>query len=249
MNLEIDKHADYVLSYFEDLGLILEKNLAPEYFVWTMNCYYILPYWEILTKYIDWVRKDKEDSTYYSGFEYLHKKMLMVEKRKTKKTKIEFTPNELREFLEEELQVQVRQFLLSDLDRIMEIEASSFGKAEVYPMSQFEELYKEHSEGFFVADILGEVIGYAIGYISDETGEIDSIAVYSAFRHLGIGRKLTEHVLDRFRGKGIKTCSLEVSTTNKSAVRFYQNMGFQIKETLENFYEDGGDAYLMRMDI
>lgn len=102
---EIDKYADHVLGYFEDLGLMLRKHLAPEYFVWTMNSYYVLRYWEVLAKYIDWVRKDRSDPTYYNEFEYLHKMMLKVEKKFTKKPKIEFTPEELRKFLEEESHV------------------------------------------------------------------------------------------------------------------------------------------------
>ncbi len=104
----IDKYADYVLGYFEDLGLILKEGLAPEYFVWTMNSYYVLCYWELSKKYINWVREDKEDQTYYSDFEYLYKKMLKREKKERKKKKIEFTPNKLREFLEDELQVLLR---------------------------------------------------------------------------------------------------------------------------------------------
>lgn len=246
---EIDKYADYVLDYFEDLGMMLQKHLVPEYSMWAINCYYILRYWALLSKYADWVRKEWNDPTYYDGFEYLQKRILKFEKKATKKKKIDFGPNELREFLEEELQVQLRPFLHSDLDRVLEIEESSFSKAEAYPRSQFEELYKKHREGFFVAEILGEVIGYIIGYISDDIGEIDSVAVDSTFRHLGLGRSLTENLLEGFKEKGIKTFSLEVRTTNEVVIHFYKRMGFRIVKTFEGYYEDGSNAYLMGMDI
>lgn len=253
---EIDIYADQIFDYFEDLGLILRKGLAPVYFVWAMNAYYVLRYWAVLAKFIQWVREDRNDPTYYCDFEYLHQRILKFEKKMTGKKKIEFTPNQLHKFLMEELKeeelklrVQARPFLLSDLDRIIEIEESSFSKAKAYPRSKFVELHKEHPEGFLVADILGEVVGYIIGYISDKIGEIDSVAVDPTFRHLGIGRKLTDFILEEFRERGIKTCSLEVSTTNEPAIHFYESTGFQIVKTLKGYYSDNSDAYLMRMNI
>lgn len=246
---EIDIYADCILDYFEDLGLMLRKGLAPQYFVWTMNCYYVLNYWTVLTEYIAWVRKDRDDQTYYSDFEYLYNKMFKLEKKLTKKKTIELSHDERREFLEEELHIHLRPFLLSDLDRIMEIEELSFTKAEAYSKSQFEDLYKEHPEGFFLAEILGEVVGYVIGYISDGVGEFDSLAVDPYFRHLGIAKRLVEHMLKSFKNKGIATCSLEVRTTNAAAISFYKKMGFEIKQTLEKYYEDGSDACLMKMTL
>jgi len=244
---QIDAYADFILDYFEDLGLLLRKKLVSEYFVWTMNCYHVIHYWVVLTDYINWVREDRGDPTYYCEFEYLYKKMLKFEKKMTKK-KIEFTSDDLREFLEEELCEQLRPFSLFDLDRIMEIEESSF-KEDAYTMSQFKELFKEHPDGFYVAEILGKVVGYVIGYVSDDIGEFDSLAVDSHFRHLGIGRRLTERVIEDFRKKGVKMCSLEVRTTNESAIHFYKSRGFEIVDTLKKYYDDGGDAFLMRRSI
>ena len=246
---EIDIYADDILGYFEDLGLMLRKGLAPQYFVWTMNCYYVLNYWTVLTEYIEWARKDKDDQTYYSEFEYLYKKMFKLEKKLTKKKTIKFAQDECREFLKEELCIRLRPFLLSDLDRIMGIEEVSFTKAEAYSKSQFEYLHKEHSEGFFVVEILDEVAGYVIGYISNSVGEFDSLAVDPHFRHLGIAKRLVEHILKSFKNKGIETCSAEVRTTNVAAVSFYKKMGFEIKQTLENYYEDGSDACLIKMTL
>lgn len=253
----IDEYADPILSYFEDIGSILRQRLAPRYLVWTMNCFYVLNYWKILAKFIDWVRNEQmKDPTYYCEFEYLYKMMLKCEKKYTRKAMCVF--NEL-EFLEQELHageevveavdIRVRPFSLLDLNRVMEIEQASFNNDEAYSRSEFEKLNTEHPEGFFVAEILGEVIGYVIGYISNDIGEFDSLAVDPRLRRLGVGRKLTELILEIFRRKSVKTCSLEVSTENTSAISFYENMGFQIVEVLKDYYAVGRDAYLMKMNI
>ena len=226
----------------------MKKGLVSKYFVWTGNCYYVIRYWKVLEDYINWARRDSDDPSYYCEFEYLYKKMMKIEKRMTKKKKIEFSDDKLREFLEEELYVELRPFSLADLDRVMEIEESSF-EDDAYPQSQFEELYKEHPDGFVVAEVLKDVVGYAIAYVSGNKAKFDSLAVDSHFRCLGIGGKLTEHFIERFKGKGVKICSLEVRPTNEAAINFYKGLGFGVDETLKGYYDDGGNAYLMKMNI
>ena len=49
---ELESYADYVLDYFEDMGIILRNNLAPASLIWAMSCYYILNYWAALSPYI-----------------------------------------------------------------------------------------------------------------------------------------------------------------------------------------------------
>jgi ribosomal-protein-alanine N-acetyltransferase len=44
-------------------------------------------------------------------------------------------------------------------------------------------------------------------------------------------------------------CCLEVAVTNQDAISFYQHMGFQVTETVKNYYKDGTDAYRMTMSL
>jgi hypothetical protein len=73
--------------------------------------------------------------------------MLKSEKKYTKNKYVQFTPGELRRFLEEKLHVQLRAFSHGDLDRIMEIEGHSFN-VKAYPKDRFEEIYRVHAERF-----------------------------------------------------------------------------------------------------
>lgn len=100
---KINEHADDVLSYFEDLGLLSRKKIAPIYFVWAMNSYYIIRYWAALEKHIKWIRKKYEDDTYYEDFERLYCCILKFEKRKNGKKILKLSPDEIKEFLNEEL--------------------------------------------------------------------------------------------------------------------------------------------------
>ena len=42
---------------------------------------------------------------------------------------------------------------------------------------------------------------------------------------------------------------LHVEKTNRNLVRMYQSLGFSIKETLENYYENGAGAYFMERPL
>ena len=138
-----------------------------------------------------------------------------------------------------------RQFSLADLPRIMEIERSSF-TVEAFRRSQFKKIFKENTEGFFVAEISGKVVGYVVGSISDRTGELDSLAVDPHYRGHRIGKKLVELIVDGWRERGIKRCLLRVRTTNDSAIEFYKRLGFQVVKTVKSYYDDDVEAYVMR---
>ena len=67
----------------------------------------------------------------------------------------------------------------------------------------------------------GQVAGYIIVSISNGNGEIDSLAVDTNFRRLGVAKKLGLSALENFREKGISTAIAQVRTTNEAAILFY----------------------------
>jgi len=58
-----------------------------------------------------------------------------------------------------------------------------------------------------------------------------------------------ETILNSFKDRKIGKCSLEVKTTNEAAIFIHKQIGFQIERTIENYYDNGADAYKMRKEI
>ncbi|MDP2982890.1 MAG: ribosomal protein S18-alanine N-acetyltransferase [Candidatus Latescibacter sp.] len=162
----------------------------------------------------------------------------------TTKKRIEITDEEKKFFLEDELQVKIRPSSIADINHIMEIEKASF-QEDAYSEKQFEEMYKENPDWFFVAEISSQIVGYVAGLSSNGIGEFDSIAVEPSYRNLGIGRKLSKHMIKQFFEKGINEYALEVRKSNVSAIYLYQTIGFEIDKEIKNYY-DKEDAFLMR---
>lgn len=146
------------------------------------------------------------------------------------------------------MDIRLRRFSPSDLDRVMEIEQASF-TTDAYARSRFESLYKRHPDGFIVAELSSKIIGYIIAYISGGLGDFDSMTVDPRYRRLGLGKRLVHFMMDNFRQQGIREASLEVRTTNISAISFYHGLGFRITKVIKGFYRGGGDAYQMRRSI
>ncbi len=147
-----------------------------------------------------------------------------------------------------EERVIVRPFILSDLQRITQIEAASF-PVDAFSTSEFLRLYTAYPDEFLVADIDGEVVGYVAGSVRRDFGEIESLAVDQRLRGRGIGSMLTRRLLARFQQMGLERCVLQVRITNILAVNLYERLGFRIVRTLGAYYADGGDAFLMEKTL
>ncbi|VFQ97654.1 unnamed protein product [Cuscuta campestris] len=65
---------------------------------------------------------------------------------------------------------------------------------------------------------------------------IMTLGVLAPYRGLGVGSKLLNHVLDLCAKQNISEIYLHVQTNNDDAIKFYQKFGFQITDTIHNYY-------------
>ena len=131
----------------------------------------------------------------------------------------------------------IRRFMLSDLNRILEIERQAFPKSP-YDIATFLDLYRHYPETFWV-DVershgceQGQIAGYIV-FTGD--GHIISIAVHPDWRRKGIGRRLIERMASHPR---IKKIWAEVRLSNRGAQTFYRQIGFQVVGGVSKYYGD-----------
>lgn len=88
--------------------------------------------------------------------------------------------------------------------------------------------------GIFVAETLdGKFLGHVISMVGNEessTGEtqgyVFDLSVIKECQGLGIGKKLMETAEDFCKKGGMKYVCLNVTTSNESAVKFYERIGY-----------------------
>ena len=129
----------------------------------------------------------------------------------------------------------IRTFVLTDLDRILEIEQHSFPKSP-YSKMTFIYLCWLYPKTFWVYvgqpkdQEKGEVHGYLI---SSEDGHLISLAVHPKHRRRGIGERLIKKAVESL---AVKKIWAEVRQSNQGALAFYRKIGFQIVGTVSNYY-------------
>jgi ribosomal protein S18 acetylase RimI-like enzyme len=73
--------------------------------------------------------------------------------------------------------------------------------------------------------------------------DIERVAVAPAFQGRGIGRQLTEDLVDAARSRGIEKLTLDVRGDNANAIALYRSMGFVQYGALQNFVAVGDKRY------
>ena len=149
---------------------------------------------------------------------------------------------------------KIRKFAQDDLQAVMKINRTAL--PENYTDYFFIDLHDRFPETFIVAEQEGEIVGYIMirvevglanlglgGLI--RKGHVVSIAVMPQSRRKGVAQALINAAIDGMRYYKAKQCYLEVRVTNEAGIKLYKKLGFEISRTVNGYYSDGEDAYVM----
>ena len=104
----------------------------------------------------------------------------------------------------------------------------------------FESAYKRSTVYFFLDRAnRGALVGFAA---VRRDGYVLFLAVDPDYQGEGFGEALVARVAEDF---GSITC--HARTTNEEALEFYRHIGFTVDRRIDGYYEDGGDAYHLRL--
>lgn len=144
--------------------------------------------------------------------------------------------------------VLIRRMTLSDVDAVHEIETATFRTP--WSRAAFEhEMTKNPCARYLVAETEGRIAAFAGAHIILDEGHITNIAVLEPYRGLGIGRKITQALLQYASNLGASYLTLEVRERNEKAQALYRSLGFIKVGVRKKYYEDTGeDGWIMVCD-
>jgi len=149
---------------------------------------------------------------------------------------------------------KLHKFVPDDLQSVMQINRVCL--PENYTDFFFMDLYQRFPETFIAAEENGEIAGYIMCRIEVglsnygfggliRKGHVVSIAVLPQYRHKGIAQAVITRALEGMQYYKAKQCFLEVRVTNEAGILLYKKLGFDVTRTLNGYYSDGEDAYVM----
>lgn len=144
-------------------------------------------------------------------------------------------------------EILIRRMTVDDVDGVAAVEAVTFPT----PWSQdaFASEMKNVAARYLVAEKDGKIIGFAGAWIILDESHITNIAVLREERGQGVGRRLTEGLLQYLSNLGAAYATLEVRKSNEIAQNLYVSLGFIKLGVRKRYYEDNGeDALIMVCD-
>jgi ribosomal-protein-alanine N-acetyltransferase len=142
----------------------------------------------------------------------------------------------------------IRMMNPADIDIVLIVEEQCF--AVPWSRAAFEaEIEDNDLAHYFVAQVDGQVVGYAGMWIILDEAHITNVAVLPAFQRRGFGEKLMDALMALAKFKGAASMTLEVRVSNVDAQRLYRRMGFAARGLRRQYYTDTQeDALIMWRD-
>jgi ribosomal-protein-alanine N-acetyltransferase len=145
--------------------------------------------------------------------------------------------------------IRIRPMKLDDLAEIEKIEKAEY--THPWTVGNFSDSL---ASGYdcLVCQLQEKVIGYAVQMFVVGESQILNITLGSKFQRLGYGRALLERLVAHARDHDATVMLLEVRESNKSAIGFYEAMGFTRNGRRPNYYQIARgreDAVLMERAV
>jgi len=143
------------------------------------------------------------------------------------------------------MDASIRKVNLSkqDIESFVGVYKSAYKGMEEYAYKKeksirhyFKWLFKRDRDGFFVAELDGNAIGFVAcdsnwhNLFNEKMGEIHELAIKQEYKGKGIGKKLMETAEEYLKSKGHEKFGLWVGENNKKAIKFYEKLGYKKRD-------------------
>lgn len=144
--------------------------------------------------------------------------------------------------------ISLRPMAEGDLPEVLAIERVLFPE-DAWSEGMFrDELAKQASRHYLVAEQAGQIVGYAGLYAHRGEADVQTVAVRTSHWGRGIGGRLLTALLEEAARRGCTEVYLEVRADNDRAQQLYRRFGFEAVGVRPGYYQQAGvDAVVMRL--
>ena len=143
-------------------------------------------------------------------------------------------------------EIEIHPMTESDLDEVLRIERQAFTN----PWSRHDFALSMGTQFYpVVARRNGNIVGYAVAFVSGEEIHIGDLAVAKKWRRKGIGGILLMNLLSEARKRGLRRVTLEVRMSNEVAQHLYSKYGFINIAIRKGYYTHPKEDALVMMNL
>jgi len=85
---------------------------------------------------------------------------------------------------------------------------------------------------FLIGKLHEKIIAVVIGAFDGRRGYVHHLAVDPDYQKMGYGKTIMEALIEQFRTKNIQKVHLFIEKSNKSVIKFYSNLGWDMRADL-----------------
>lgn len=147
-----------------------------------------------------------------------------------------------------EEKIQIMPMTSQDIEAITPNFQTEFD--EFWNINNLKNDFENPNSTYYIAKLDGEIVGFT-GFlkICDEANLMNIVTKINK-RHLGIGKKLLETIIEEAKNQNLKTITLEVNEKNTYAINLYEKkFNFKRIGLRKKYYNNTDDAILMSMSL
>jgi ribosomal-protein-alanine N-acetyltransferase len=142
--------------------------------------------------------------------------------------------------------MRVRDYRPADFESIWEIDQACFPPGIAYSRAELRAFLSRQTAEAIVAERDGRVVGFVLGWRGrGPAGQVVTLDVTEGERRRGLGGRLLAELERRLSLAGAARVRLETAVSNRTAIVFYERLGYRTVERLDDYYGPGLDAWTM----
>jgi ribosomal-protein-alanine N-acetyltransferase len=149
-----------------------------------------------------------------------------------------------------ELNYTIERMTAEDLDQVVGIESRSFEHPWVRDIFEAELRHCWSHCDVLRRESDRSVLGYIVFWCVADEVHLLNVCVDPDARHQALGRRLLDHMSEYAKRSGARFITLEVRTSNSTAIQLYETGGFKRVGVRPRYYANNGeDAIIMMLDL
>ncbi len=137
--------------------------------------------------------------------------------------------------------ISIKQINEKDIDLCYELDSNTIS---LWSKRQWASEFKKEGIKVFGLLLSNLVIGICVFHVVLDEAQINFFVVNQKYRKKGFGTYLMSYLIKECEKLNLTKLFLEVSNTNFTAEKFYNNFDFSTVGIRRNYYSDGSDALL-----